>query len=227
MTALVEAGFRVITYDLRGFGDSDTPEEQYTVATLCEDLEAVRAGMDLAQLHLVGHSLGGMVALEYAITHPERVLSLFLASTSGHHGRRASAFSRVASQLSWLGFDAAMADPRVAEEVQSVVSSVAPWIPAIIDSLRAMTEKPDPSRALAWGALPEFSTLSRSHRIQCPTLVTHGSADMMIPFAAGERLGENIPHAQWVPIRGGRHNLPTQLPEEVNGLLLEFLQAQA
>jgi pimeloyl-ACP methyl ester carboxylesterase len=71
--------FCVTAYDLRGHGQSDMPPCGYDQATMCADLAALVNQLDLGQFDLVGHSFGGLVALQYAVAHPERVRSLTLA----------------------------------------------------------------------------------------------------------------------------------------------------
>ena len=88
------------------------PSAPYDVETLSGDLERVREALGIEQLHLVGHSLGGMVAQQYALRRPERLCSLVLASTSNHNGRRASLLARVMARLCAEGFDVAMAEAR-------------------------------------------------------------------------------------------------------------------
>ena len=108
---LATAGHRVVTYDLRGFGDSEPSPSHYLAADLAEDLEAVRTAAGLERFHLVGHSLGGMVAQHYVLNHPDRVSRLVLASTTSHSGVRASAYGSALARLSAKGFDKAMEDP--------------------------------------------------------------------------------------------------------------------
>jgi pimeloyl-ACP methyl ester carboxylesterase len=71
--------FQVITYDLRGHGKSDMPSSGYTSADMAEDLHGLMTHLGLAGAHLVGHSFGGEIALQYAAKHPGRVRSVTLA----------------------------------------------------------------------------------------------------------------------------------------------------
>ncbi|MEM3587473.1 MAG: alpha/beta hydrolase, partial [Candidatus Jordarchaeaceae archaeon] len=73
--------FKVVTYDLRGHGESDKPSKQYSVWTHGEDLYALIKHLELKQVNVVGHSMGGMVACVLAVRHPEVVKRLVLADT--------------------------------------------------------------------------------------------------------------------------------------------------
>ena len=81
------------------------------MADLVGDLEAIRELAGLESFHLVGHSFGGMVALSYAVTHPERLKSIALLSTAGHNGRRASKLARALTLMSQVGAEKASERP--------------------------------------------------------------------------------------------------------------------
>ena len=74
--------FTCITYDLRGHGESPVPAPPYTLDSLVTDLEALRKRLGHEQIHVIGHSLGGMIGPAYARAHPERVCSVGLLSTA-------------------------------------------------------------------------------------------------------------------------------------------------
>ena len=83
--AIVEGlkdSFTCVVYDLRGHGDSPIPNPPYTLEQLVEDLEALRAQLGHEQIHVIGHSLGGMIGPAYARAYPERTLSVGLLSTA-------------------------------------------------------------------------------------------------------------------------------------------------
>lgn len=222
---LVKAGYRVVTFDLRGFGASDMPDAPYTMRELADDLERVRAEADVDTLHLVGHSMGGMVVMAYALAHPERTRSLFLASTTSHNGRRASAFARIMSKLSQRGFNAAKADPEVWGEVESILAAVVPVTGPVIHILEQLTKKPHPARALAWDAISEFSVKDDIGKIEKPTMVMHGTADANIPYVNGRLVAEAIAGAELVTVAGGQHNIPLENAELFDEALLRHLSA--
>ena len=82
LVALLKDDFTCITYDLRGHGESPVPPPPYSLDELVEDLEALRAKLGHEQIHVIGHSLGGMIGPAYARTHPQRVRSVGLLSTA-------------------------------------------------------------------------------------------------------------------------------------------------
>ena len=219
--ALAEAGYRALRLDLRGFGESSPPERPSGMDELLSDLEACVEAMQLDRFHLVGHSLGGMLAQRYAVQHPERVRSLVLASTTSHNGRRASAFARAMVLFSEHGFDHVLSD---IPEIRSVLAEAFPGMDEPpLEMLRIGVEKPNPARANAWRACVGFSLKDRLSEIGCPVLVMHGSADPLIPFVAGKLVHEAIPGSRFIEESGAGHSLPTERAESFNRAVLEFL----
>ncbi len=226
--ALAQAGFRAVRLDLRGHGES-TPasaDRPHGMPELLQDLEAFVDGLSLEHFHLVGHSLGGMIAQRYTIAHPERVTSLVLASTTSHNGRRATAFARAMVLFSERGFDAALDDPALRPAIDAAVSEAFSGATPY-DMLRPGLEQPDAARANAWRACVEFSAKDGLRALRCPVLVTHGSADPLIPFRAGQLIHEAIPHSRWIPEEGAGHSLPTSRAASFNANLIAFLRASA
>lgn len=240
VAALTGAGHGVISWDLRGFGDSDRPGERYGMERLVADLEAVQVGLELEAFHLVAHSMGGMLAQRYVLAHPERVRSLVLASSSAHSGRRGSAYGQALADMSRLGYEQAMQDPRLKATLDLVLQFLAdPEVRRQLDGslpegelpsgerflawIQKLTREPNPARAFAWEVTVGFSTRHDLDRIRCPALVMHGSADLIIPYVAGELLHAGLPDSRWRSFAGAGHNLPRERADEFNAALLGFL----
>jgi pimeloyl-ACP methyl ester carboxylesterase len=207
--ALTASGHEVVRLDLRGFGDSVSPPGEFAMGDFVRDLVAFVDAMELGTFHLVGHSLGGMIAQRYVVDHPLRVRSLALASTTSHNGRRANAFARLMVSLAEHGYDALEQQPALREQAEATLREAFP-AGAPLAMLRRGMENPNPARANAWRACFGFSTKDRLGEIRCPALVTHGTADMLIPFRAGELVAQAIPGATWVVEDGAGHSLPKE-----------------
>lgn len=209
MPPLVASGHRVVRLDLRGFGDSTCPAGQFAMDAFLGDLVAFVDALELDRFHLVGHSLGGMIAQRYALERPERVRSLALASTTSHSGRRANAFARLMVALAEHGYDAILESPVLREQAGATLREAFPG-GAPLAMLKRGMEQPNPARANAWRACIDFSTKDRLAELRCPVLVTHGTADLLIPFQAGELVARAIPGATWVVEEGAGHSLPKE-----------------
>jgi pimeloyl-ACP methyl ester carboxylesterase len=188
-----------------------------------EDLVGFADELGLDRVHLVGHSLGGMIAQRYALERPTRVRSLTLVSTTSHNGRRASAFARAMVQLAEHGIDALMANDRLRRSAEEALREAFPdGMP--LAALRRGMERPNAVLANAWRACIDFSTKDHLPRLRCPVLVAHGTADLLIPFRAGELVARAIPGASWVVEEGAGHSLPQERAASFAVALLSFLK---
>jgi 3-oxoadipate enol-lactonase len=221
---VARAGYRAVRVDLRGFGDSATPEGKYVMDDFLGDLVAFTEAVERGRFHLVGHSLGGMISQRYALEHPERVASLTLVSTTSHNGRRGSAFARLMVLFAERGFDAVMADSSLRGEAEAVMAEAfGSSLPLAM--LRRGLEEPSAARANAWRACIGFSVKDSLASLRCPVLVVHGTADTLIPFKAGELVGRAIPGARFVSEEGAGHSLPKERADSFNRVLIDFLGA--
>lgn len=221
--ALASAGYRVLRFDLRGFGESEAPERPFELDDFIGDLVAFADDRALDRFHLVGHSLGGMLAQRYVVEHPARVTSLALASTTSHNGRRATAFARLMVTFGEHGFDAVMHDAALRAEAEAILKEAFSEGVDLRMLKRGMEER-NMARANAWRACIGFSTKDELSRIRCPVLVTHGTADALIPFRAGQLVHEAIEGSEWIAEEGAGHSLPKQRAESFNRALIEFLR---
>lgn len=218
-------GFSCLTYDQRGFGEAELPNQDYVIADLVDDLAALIAGLGLKKLHLVGHSLGGMVALAYAINNPNAVATLTLVCTTAHNGARAGKFARGLAKLAESGFDAAAADPQLRQEIEQILSEGFPYGAPPLEMFRRGLERPNPAQAMAWRAMADFSVKDRVATMKIPALVVHGSFDNWIPYSNGKWIGEHLPGARWLSVEGAGHFPHLKQPDWFAKLLVDFIRA--
>lgn len=219
---LLAEDFLVVSFDNRGFGGSDRPPGPYSVAELAGDAAAVLDAVGLRRAHVVGVSLGGMVAQEFALDRPERVDRLVLVSTTpGVHGQPTP--SRTTSlMLEAPGLAPSVALRRFVEN--ALADGASGELVERIVAYRA-ANPPDPagwqSQALAGAS---FDALDRIAGIGAPTLVVHGREDAVVDPRNGELLAELIPGARLELLAGCGHLASWEQPERFAGLLREFLR---
>jgi pimeloyl-ACP methyl ester carboxylesterase len=221
LPALTER-YRVIRVDNRGAGlTGDVPGAPYTVETMTADCLAVLDAAGVRQAHVVGISMGGLIAQELALTAPDRVLSLCLAAT--HPGIAHAVMNPEAVQM--LMKRGEMTPAEAAEA--SVPFNYAPTTPrerieedwAIRMPLAATNEG---YLAQAAGT-SQWDGYDRIPGIAARTLVLHGELDTLVPLANGRAIAQRIPGAELVMVPDANHVLMTDQTEQVGKVLLDWL----
>ncbi len=226
LTAL-ERHFELILYDHRGVGRSAANEAPFTIARLAEDAIALLDALEIERAHVLGISMGGMVAQEIAIGAPERVLTLTLGST--YCGGTGSKFTddAVVQQLAMVilsgdadrivrtGWDFNVsADFAAAEGNFEAFAAVASQYRMAL-----------PMTLLQVQAIIAHDTSQRLSQITAPTLVVHGTADQMLVAANGEIVAGLVPGARLELLDAVGHLFFWEQPEHAARLVTEHAAA--
>jgi pimeloyl-ACP methyl ester carboxylesterase len=193
------AGRRVIAIDNRGVGRSEKPDSPYSIGMMADDAAGLLPALSISRTDVLGISLGGRIALELALRHPEMVRNLILVSTSAR-----------------TNFPRGVIWP---------LSNLLQRIPAV----RAVgTKYPQPYYAYVRQreASHGYDATSRLAQIEKPTLVVQGRSDRMVPLALAEELHSGIRGSKLVSIEGG-HIESIVKPEKLVSLVSEFLHEQS
>jgi pimeloyl-ACP methyl ester carboxylesterase len=214
--------FRVITFDNRGIGASDVPPGPYTAAEMAGDARAVLDAAGVERAHVVGASLGGMVAQELAIAWREGVDRLVLVCTTPG-GSAAYPMPEVTSRLIAEARDLA---PDVALR-RFVENALAPKPePALVERILAhrITNPQDPAGWQAQAAAgTTYDGARRAERILAPTLLVSGTADAVVDHRNSVLLSQMIPDARLQLIEGAGHLVFWEHPRTVADLITEHL----
>jgi 3-oxoadipate enol-lactonase len=226
--------FRVITYDQRGIGRSDQPDEEYTTEMLADDALALLHAIAASPAHVLGFSMGGRIAQLMALKEPSALRSLVLAGTdAGRSGARGGVPLEVALSLGEHGYAGYFGDhlnhdfpfsPEFREQHPEKVQALADTIWARRAPLKLYLR-----HILARAGHDAVGQLGA---IGVPTLVMVGGGDR---FSRGgsdhvesaHALAASIPGAQLVEVSGARHLFPWEAPEQTNRCLLEFFMRQS
>jgi pimeloyl-ACP methyl ester carboxylesterase len=219
----LEPHYRVIRYDARGIGRSDVPPGPYPIERMAADAVAVLDAAGEATAHVFGCSLGGIVAQEVALGHPDRVRSLTLCCT---HPAGTDAVWPDASVMQMLQERASL--PLEEAVRASVDVGYAPTTDrvAIEEDIKLRLEIPTSAegyRNQLYGGLGYPGTGPRLPGVGVPTLVIAGDRDRMVPPANAEFLARTIPGARLVVVPGAGHVIFTDQPQAVTDAMLEFL----
>jgi 3-oxoadipate enol-lactonase len=227
---LVEAlacHFSVITFDNRGTGRSDKPDEPYTLPMFAEDAAALLDHLKIGRAHIFGVSMGGMIAQEFALNHPERVRTLTLGCTT------AGGKNAVPAPPESLPILSAPRDGVPPEEVirrgwplsysRSYIESHRADLEAAIPRL---LQHPTPPFVFKrqFEATLKLHTYARLKQIKAPTLVVTGADDVLIPARNSELIAAEIPGAQLLIIPGVGHNFLTPTQELFLAAFTPFLK---
>jgi pimeloyl-ACP methyl ester carboxylesterase len=228
--------YRVIMYDNRGTGDSTGPMDDLTIADFAEDAAAVLRAAGVERAHVHGQSMGGMIAQQLTLDHPELVHTLALGATSPAPIRFFPAEPQAVLDL-YAGVALLASDPdRAMEMVMPAVFSAeylrdnpgmremyrqlattgAPDAAAVEATLRAMGD-------MATGRA--FDVSERLGEITVPVLVQHGSADRVVPVEAGRYIAEHVAAAEYQELAGAGHIYMMEQPMESLPRLIGFLAA--
>lgn len=212
--------FPTITLDLRGHGQSTRPTADFGMADMAADVVRLLRALGVERAHLVGLSLGGMVAQQFALDYPLATASLVLADTLCGSPAGFESVMRDALRFIEENSMAAVAQARITNAFSDAVDPVMRG--CLIDRV-AQNDKAAYVRAArsAFG----FSVADRLSEITAPTLVIIGAQDRVTPPRLSDDIVAHIPAAHLVRLAGAGHISNMERPQEFNRVVLEFLNS--
>jgi pimeloyl-ACP methyl ester carboxylesterase len=240
--ALVERGFRVIRYDNRDIGLSHKfegakapgivklmllskvglkPKVPYTLADMADDGIGLLDALGIDKAHIVGASMGGMIAQHMAFSHPERVLTLTsIMSTTGH--RKLPQGSREAIGVLTKRPESTDENVLVEHGVKVAHAIGSPGYRSDPERLRERTRALIQRSFYPAGMPRQFAAIiadgdrrERLQSVKAPTLVIHGEDDPLVPLAGGEDTAAHVRGARLKTMPGMGHDLPLELVDEI------------
>ena len=218
--------YQVVRYDIRGFGESTMPPTDYANH---EDLAGLLDHLEIAQAHVLGISMGGKVALDFTLAHPDRVTSLIRVSADLPETPVSDVLKRA-----WDDMKAAEENNGLSDVIELEINL---WVDGpnrkpgtvnqrVRDRVREMNTALF-ARIVEHDAATENRitppTIERLQEIQVPTLNIVGEEDVPDVHTAAQLLKEGIRTAKMVNVPGAAHMVSMEKPEEFNDIVLEFL----
>lgn len=211
---------RVTRWDARGFGESDKPAGPYSPQLWAKDLASLFQACGLTRAHVVGISMGGVIAQRFALDFPEHVESLTLISTSSEVSPQAqAAWEKTASIIEQRGFS------NNAEFAQRIFApSFVNAHPEAVQATAERTAKNDQrAYAAAARAIGSYNWTTELNRMQAPTLILQGVEDKLTPPGGSIKMSRVIPRSRLLMFPDCGHVVPQEKPELFTRTLLAFL----
>lgn len=215
----------VVVFDCRGMGESERRDEPYTIDDEVGDMAAVLDAVGLRSAAIYGRSRGGMLAQQFALTHPERTTALILSGTS-HRGPGAVGSTDAVNRAMEIRPD--MTREQIFATQNEAMASPG-WRERDLEAFEYVmsVDLDAPPRRFAvvrqQESVANWSSFERLEEIRCPTLVICGADDGMVPPDNSRQIAARIPHARLKLIPQCGHLPMLEKPAEVAELVAEFL----
>ena len=214
---------RVLSWNMPGYGAS-APLADMDFASLCDRLCAGLDALGIERAVFVGQSIGGMIAQEMAIRHPQRVAGLVLIATVSAFGGRDDSFrdSFLAARLAPLDKGVSMA--KLAEEAIPAVLGPAADNNTRRDAIAAMASIPESAYRQVLATLVTFNRREDQHRITCPCCLIAGAADDNSPARVMEKMAAGLPHATFHIVENAGHLVNSEAGDACNAIIADFIK---
>lgn len=241
LKALAKTGRPVVFYDQLGCGNSDSPDNPslWSLQLFLDELATVRSSLGLEQIHLFGHSWGGMLAMEYALLQPNGILSLTLASSPANIPLWKTETKRLREELPpevqqtllLHEADGTTSDPAYSETMMFYyhrhVCRLSPWPEFVKRGLEKKGKQVyetmlGPSETHIIGHLKNWDMTSRLGCISIPSLLTSGRYDEFTPIQAAV-VRDSMPHCTWVLFEKSSHMPHVEETEHYLEVLNDYL----
>jgi len=224
--------YQVITLDNRGVWRTDKPDGPYSTKMMADDTVGLMDHLGIKKAHILGVSMGGMIAQELAVNYPERVQKLILGCT---YANRDETGGLTSEYYKGIGFD----DGSSNDELKKVAMG------RLLTTVFSMSFSNRLYRTLAillakfyvillstkgvraqYEATLEHNALDRLHEIKAPTLVIAGTEDRLIKPSSSETIADRIPNAKLIKVKDGSHSFFIEMKGRFHKEVLAFLKEE-
>ena len=219
--------YKVIVFDNRGAGRSSKPDIEYSIEMFAADTVGLMDALNIKTAHILGISMGGLIAQQVAISYPERIRSLILVST--HFGGP----NNIPMDDENLALLLALPTETISKEQAREMRYRATFSEQFIRENRGILQMIDdwaeklPTPLFAQihqsAAVGAFNAEEEVKTISAPTLIIHGDNDKAVPTKNSELLNNNIPNSRVSLIKGGSHFSIIERYEEFNNIVMNFI----
>jgi pimeloyl-ACP methyl ester carboxylesterase len=223
-------GFKSIYFDNRGTGYSDKPEGPYTVPDMAEDASSLLKALGIARTKVYGVSMGGMIAQELTLRHPEQVEKVVLGCTTpgGPHASRAA--EEVLAAL-MQGFTTMASNPDEGLDIIMPTLFPAEFIahhpelkPLMLAAMKMAPITSPETAERARAGINDFDVYDRLGQIKCPVMIVHGDKDILVPVENAALIKSRVPQAEVFIIPGAGHSFAAADPIGIHRRITDWLR---
>jgi 3-oxoadipate enol-lactonase len=223
MDDLLTAGYRVLRFDNRGIGASSKPAGPYSSPMLADDAKALVDSLGVTGFHLMGVSMGGMIAQEYALAYPGDLRSVTFGCTYAAPGPFCSRmFAMWADLAPVLGVPFVMRDVTLWAFTVGFFEQRGAELAEFETAMRYL-DQPVHAYLAQLAVIQQHDTTERLGQVATPALVLAGEEDILIPVSLSRRIHDAVPGSEWATTRGG-HACVWEYPAEFNQTFLDFVR---
>jgi 3-oxoadipate enol-lactonase len=220
--------FQCIYFDNRGTGLTDKPEGIYTIEQMADDASNLLKALNLPQVKVFGVSMGGMIAQELVLRHPEQVEKIVLGCTMPGGPNSRMAPPEIGQKL-MEGSKTKDTDKGFEVYISLLFSEdfirTHPEIKALLKEQASILPPTPPETAdRTMPGLMSFNAFDRLPQIKCPVLIVHGDQDVLVPVENAYIIKKQIPDAELYIIPGAGHMFGLVDPARIYGRIVEFLK---
>ena len=214
--------FRVLSWSMPGYRGS-TPLATLSFPTLCEQFIRWLDALGISQAHIVGHSIGGMLAQELALHHPNRVQSLILIGTTCAFGGRDHHFKDAFLKARLAPLDEGETMDKLAMRFVPEITGPIASEDAITCAIHSMANVPERTYRQIMQCLVTFNRRDEWPTIPCPTCLISGSEDSNAPARTMEKMAANLDDSEFHCIEGAGHLINLESADTCNDIIRRFL----
>jgi len=223
--------FKTILFDNRGAGRSDTPDGKYSAKMMADDTISLMDALDIKKTYLLGFSMGGCIAQELVLNYPNRVTKLILTSSwcGPSHG-----ITPIPEENPFTEMLPLLKEGKNEKMARNLTEALFPENykknnPVVIEKVikNYMNNPPSPKGFEGQAAYVEsFDTYERLSEIEIPTIILHGTEDIILPVENAKILAERIPSAELVLFENTGHGMNIQENKLWTQRVIEFLKRE-
>jgi len=224
-------GFRCIYFDNRGTGNSDKTENPYTIAEMADDASNLLMALGISEAKVYGISMGGMIAQELVLRHPEQVERVVLGCTMAGGPAAIRASEKVYQKLNEAFLTMPVNPEQALDTIMPLLFPLEFIVkhpelkPMMLAGFKMAPPTPPESIERTMAGIAGFDAYERLPQIKCPVMIVHGEKDILVPPENASLIKSRIPHAETFMIPDAGHSYGAIDPAGIHQRIVSWLRS--